>query len=483
MRPELTLAIDVGTGSARAALMNADGAIAAVAARELTQTVRQFGWSEQQPLAWWSGVVASVHDLLAQVPDARGRIAMVLASGQMRGRVLLDAAGPPPRDPAPLWNDKRTSAHVAAYEAAHADSDFLPRTANPATPAWPAFKLQWLRDNDAQAYQSAWKMLVPKDFINFKLTGVAANDRTEAACSFFLDPATGHWSAQTCEEMGADTQAAAAETGLAAGTPVLVGASDFATALLGSGVCQPGMGSEMIGSSCIVTLVARQPTLHGQVCNLGTVEGHWGAFMLLESGGDAMRWARRALHGSRLGYAELVAHAATAAAGSQGLFFVPYLTGQRLGRHRNARAQFFGLGAAHGSADMDRAVLEGLAFAVQRHITQLQTAQGRTLERLVASGGGAGTALWLRNQASVYGLPIAVPREAECGLVGCAAMAQTALGHFSSVQDAAQALVKYQADMLPDPRWQDIYRRIQPVFEKPLVPAQAMYDDPDPLTP
>ncbi|MCW5238944.1 xylulokinase [Verminephrobacter eiseniae] len=500
MRPELTLAIDVGTGSARAALMNADGAIVVVAARELAQTVRQFGWSEQQPLAWWSGVVASVHDLLAQVPDARGRIAMVLACGQMHGTVLLDAAGALTRDTAPLWNDKRTSAHVAAYEAAHADSDFLPRTANPATPAWPAFKLQWLRDNDAQAYQSAWKMLVPKDFINFKLTGVAAIDRTEAACSFLMDPATGHWSAQTCDEMGLDidklppirkpldilgavTQAAAAETGLAAGTPVLVGASDFATALLGSGVCQPGMGSEMIGSSCIVTLVAPQPTLHSQVCNLGTVEGHWGAFMLLESGGDAMRWARRALHGSRLGYAELVAHAATAAAGSQGLFFVPYLTGQRLGRHRNARAQFFGLGAAHGSADMDRAVLEGVAFAVQRHITQLQTAQGRKLERLVASGGGARTALWLRIKASVYGLPIAVPREAECGLVGCAAMAQTALGRFSSVQDAAQALVKYQADMLPDPRWQDIYRRMQPVFEKLLVHAQAMYDDLDTLTP
>src|SRR6218665_1262383 len=178
MRPELTLAIDVGTGSARAALMNADGAIVAVAARELTQTVRQFGWSEQQPLAWWSGVVASVHDLLAQVPDARGRIAMGLACGEMHGTGL--AGGAP-------------------YEAAHADSDFLPRTANPATPAWPAFKLQWLRDNDVQAYQSAWKMLVPKDFINFKLTGVAAIDRTEAACSFLMDPATGHWSAQTCD--------------------------------------------------------------------------------------------------------------------------------------------------------------------------------------------------------------------------------------------------------------------------------------------
>src|SRR6218665_1728489 len=116
MRPELTLAIDVGTGSARAALMDADGAIVAVAARELPQTGRQFGWSEQQPLAWWSGVVASVLDLLGRVPDARGRIPLVLAGGETHGRVLLDAVGSPPRDTAPLWNDKRTSAHVAAYE-------------------------------------------------------------------------------------------------------------------------------------------------------------------------------------------------------------------------------------------------------------------------------------------------------------------------------------------------------------------------------
>lgn len=447
---------------------------------------------------WWAGVVASIRELLERMPDARNRIAMVVACGQMHGTVLINAAGALSRDTAPLWNDKRTGAHVSAFEAAHATADYLGRTANPATPAWPAFKLQWLRDNDGQAYQSAWKVLAPKDFINFQLTAEVAMDRTEAACSFLMDPATGTWSAQTCSDMGLDidklppirspldvlgavTTAAAAETGLAAGTPVLVGASDFATALLGSGVCQPGMGSEMIGTSCIVTLVSPQPTLHAEVCNLGTVEGDWGAFMLLESGGDAMRWARRALHGSQLSYAELVANAATATAGSEGLFFVPYLTGERLGQHRNARAQFFGLGAAHGSSHMDRAVLEGVAFAIQRNIRQLEVAQGRKLERLVASGGGARTALWLRIKASVYDLPIAVPREAECGLVGCAAMAQTALGYFSSLQEAAEALVRYEADVLPEPQWRDVYSRMQPVFEKLYVHSQAMYNDLDHL--
>ncbi len=497
-RPELTLAIDVGTGSARAALMDANGAIVAAAAREQLQIVPRFGWSEQAPLAWWNGVVASIRELLDRVPDARSRIAIVVACGQMHGTVLVDAEGALARNTAPLWNDKRTNAYVAAYEARHAEADFLRRTANPATPAWPAFKLQWLRDHDPQAYQSTWKMLVPKDFINFKLTGEVAIDRTEAACSFLMNPVTGNWSAQTCDELDLDIQklppirspldivggvtaAAAAATGLAAGTPVLVGASDFATALLGSGVCHPGMGSEMIGTSCIITMVSPKPTLHGEVCNLGTVEGDWGAFMLLESGGDAMRWARRALHGSQLSYSELVDNAATVPAGSKGLFFIPYLTGERLGQHRNARAQFFGLGAMHGSAHMDRAVLEGVAFAVQRNIVQLEAAQGQKLERLVASGGGARTEFWLRIKASVYGVPIAVPREAECGLVGCTAMAQTALGYFSSVQDAAQALVHFEADVLPDPAWQDIYRRMQPVFEKIYQHSQAMYNDLDAL--
>lgn len=502
MRDTFTLAIDVGTGSVRAALMDADGGIAALAAREQAQIVARFGWSEQAPQAWWDGVAASIRELLDRYPDAARRIGMVVACGQMHATVLIDAQGRLVRDTAALWNDKRTSDLVRCHEALHSDDNgapnYLARTANPATTAWPAFKLQWLRDHDPGAWRQAWKVLVPKDFINYRLCGEVSIDRTEAACSFLMDPRTGGWSETTCQEMGlrmdmlpsirqpmdrlgAVTQTAARETGLLAGTPVLVGASDFATGLLGSGVCRPGMGSEMIGTSCIITLVASEPTLHREVCNLGTIEGDWGSFMLLESGGDAMRWARRALHGASLSYEELVQHAGTAPAGSAGLFFVPYLSGERLGAHRNARAQFFGLAALHGSAHMDRAVLEGVAFAVNRHIRKLESAQGSRLERLVASGGGARTPLWLRIKASVYGLPVAVPQEAECGLVGCAAMAQTAMGKFANVQLASERLVRLGAEVMPDPRWQEIYERMQPVFDKLYLHSQALYDDLDGL--
>jgi xylulokinase len=498
MGEEIILAIDVGTGSVRAALVDAAGRILAIAQREHDQIVPAFGWSEQRAEDWWNGVQASVSQVLGQVDGARERIAAVVACGQMHGTVLVDAKGALARSLVPLWNDKRTSELVANYEAMHWIDDYLPRTANPASPAWPAFKLQWLREHDRAAYERATVICAPKDFINLRLTGQLAIDRTEAACSFLMDPRTGQWSDATCDELGIDrrklapirspmdllghvTDEAAAATGLRAGTPVLVGASDFAAGLLGSGVCRRGMASEMLGTSCIVTLVAEQPLLHPEVCNLGTIEGDWGGFMLLESGGDAMRWARRALHGQQLSHAELVEHAAGAPAGSDGLFFLPYLTGERLGAHRNARAQFFGLGAAHGSAHLDRAVLEGVAFACKRHLGMLERAHGTRIERIVASGGGARNALWLRIKASVYGVPMVVPSEAECSIVGCAAMGLATTGRHADVAAAAEALVRWDREVLPDPQWQEVYARMQPVFEELYLHSQALYDDLDRL--
>ncbi len=269
----------------------------------------------------------------------------------------------------PLWNDKRTAGLVAEFERAFPDADYLAASGNPPTPAWPGFKLQWLRDNDPDAYRAAETLLMPKDFINLRLTGERAMDTGDASCSFLMDPSTRRWSDAMLARLGLDrrllppireptqilgavTAAAARETGLAEGTPVLVGGADYPVALLGSGVCRPGLASDVTGTSCILTLIADKPLLDPEICNVATVDGHWGGFVLLETGGDAMRWARRAFHEGALGYEEIVARAAQAPAGSDALFFVPYLTGERLGAHRNARAQFFGLGAGHGSAHL-----------------------------------------------------------------------------------------------------------------------------------
>jgi xylulokinase len=492
------LTIDVGTGSVRAALVDAAGRIQHLAAHEHDQIVPQYGWSEQRAEDWWAGVVRAVRDVLAAVPEARGRIAALCACGQMHGTVLLDGAGRLTRTNIPLWNDKRTAELVMAFEAANRVADYIADCGNPPTPAWPAFKLQWLRDHDAAAYRSAAAVVMPKDFINFRLTGEIAMDRTEAACSFLMNPTTGAWSQRMCdllqldkaklapirqplEILGHVTAAAAMETGLPQGLPVLVGGGDFPVALLGSGVTRPGLGSDVTGTSAIITLNAERPLLDAEISNIGTVEGGWGGFVLLESGGDAMRWARRAFHERSLDYPAIVEKAAMAPAGAGCLFFLPYLTGERFGKHRNSRAQFFGITAEHGLPHLHRAVMEGVAFAVTRHIRIMEQASGQRLERVIASGGGAKTPLWLKIKASAYNIPIVVPREAECGIIGCAAMAAIATGRFSSIDAAAGSFVQHVGEVLPDPRWAETYQRMQPVFDRLYRHSQALYDDLDRL--
>ena len=498
MTKDLSLAIDVGTGSVRAAIVDDRGRVLAIVSREHEQIVPAFGWSEQRPLDWWNGVVHAIRGVLDQVDGARSRIAAIAACGQMHGTVLIDDDGELTRETVPLWNDKRTVAHVTAFEAAHHPRDYLGEGSNPPTPAWPAFKLQWIRDNDPDAYRRATAVMMPKDFINLRLTGERAMDRTEACASFLMNPETGDWSDAMCDMLGLDktkllpirnpldvlgtvTEPAARETGLMAGTPVLVGCADYPAALLGSGVCRPGVGSEVMGTSSIITAISTRPLLDPSISNVGTVEGNWGAFMLLESGGDAMRWARRAFHEKQLGYSEIVEKAAQAPAGSERLFFVPYLAGERFGDHRNARAQFFGIAAAHGLAHMHRAVLEGVAFAVKRHINIMEDASGQKLERVIASGGGARAKLWMTIKASVYDIPIVVPQEAECGIVGCAAMAATATGRFDTVEAAADAYVSFTDEIRPDPAWAETYRPMQGFFEKLYRHSQALYNDLDRL--
>lgn len=495
---DLTLSIDIGTGSVRAALVDRGGLIVAIAAVEQHQIVPAFGWAEQSIEGWWDGVVIAIRQVLDCVPEAAVRIAAVCACGQMHGVVLVDAYERPTRANAPLWNDKRTIGLVQAYERAHASADYLALSGNPATPAWPGFKLVWLRDNDPEAFRRAAHVLMPKDFVNLRFTGEVAMDRGDASCSFLMDPHTGSWSAAMASSLGLDigmlppirdgldilggvTSAAARATGLHEGTPVLVGGADYPMALYGAGVCRPGLASDVTGTSCILTLIAEKPLLDPEICNVATVEGRWGAFVLLETGGDAVRWARRAFHKNAVDYEYIMQEAGEARAGADGLFFLPYLSGERLGQHRNARAQYFGLAAAHGLPQMERALLEGVAFAAARHLRIMETAAGRSVERVIASSGGAKAELWLKIKASVYGVPVLVPTETECGVIGCAAMAQTATGRFRNLHEAAHALVNYSTEVLPQPGWSDVYRRMQPTFDGLYRRAQNFYNDLDAL--
>src|SRR5947209_4238929 len=248
----------------------------ALSARPHHQTVPGFGWAEQRPLDWWFGAVESIRGTIEAVEGAAHRIAAIAACGQMHGTVLVEAGGGLALDSVQLWNDKRPSAEVAAFVAAHDVDALWPLAANPPSVAWPGFKLQWIARHQPNALARAASLLMPKDYVNFRLTGALAMDESDASCTYLWDARTGDWSPELARLLGVDmsilpmvrpaqsligavTPEAAAETGLLAGTPVAAGTSDFAATLLGSGVCQERRGSDITGTSTLITAHASEP--------------------------------------------------------------------------------------------------------------------------------------------------------------------------------------------------------------------------------
>lgn len=497
MMRDLYLAIDVGTGSIRAALVDLTGRIVAICHKEHEQIVPQHGWSEQRPQDWWDGTISSVQEVLTKVENAKNRVACICSCGQMHGSVLIDDDGNLTRAEALLWNDKRTQPQVDAFAARVQSTDLLPVTANMPAPPWPAFKLLWLLENDPSSIEAASTILMPKDWINFKLTGERAQDFTEASMSYLMESKTKTWSEQLVEltgipkrllpqirnpqeVLGALSPDVASLLGLPDQLPVLVGAGDYPMALLGSGVSQPGLGSDVTGTSSIITFVHDAPVINPEVSNVATVEGNWGSLTLLDAGGDAVRWARRAFHGNRREYAEVAELATHAKAGSDSLFFLPYLSGERFGNHANSRAQFFGLKATHGLSELHRAVLEGVAFSVRLKMDAVEGGSGRP-ERIVAASGGAKSELWLSIKASMYGVPYQVPEELECGVVGAAILMAVASGNKSDIHEATRDMVRYGQQFSPIPEWMDLYDNMMPIYADLYQSAQQFYNRIDAL--
>ncbi len=497
MTRDLYLAIDVGTGGLRSALVDRGGHILAFSHRQHEQIVPQFGWSEQRPADWWTGTQGTIREVLDKVDDAASRVAAICACGQMHGSVLIDDDGNVTLEAVPLWNDKRTVSQVNAFIARHGTERGLELTANMPAPAWPAFKLAWAAENVPEALARTSTLLMPKDWINFKLTGERAQDITEASLSYLMDWRTREWSDELCEMTGvprnllaplhlpADVlgtldRAVARDLGLADGIPVLVGAGDYPTALLGSGVIRSGMGSDVTGTSTIITLLHDDAVLDREVSNVLTPNGIWGVMTLLDAGGDAVRWARRAFHENRRGYDDVAEIAACAAVGSGGLFFLPYLSGERTAEKHNSRAQFFGLDAETGLPELHRAVLEGVAFSVRRVLDKLPEGKGRP-ERIVAASGGARSELWLRIKASMYGVPYVVPEELECGVVGATALMAVSTGNAPDLDAAIASMVRFGAEIPPDPAWTDQYDRMMPIYTRLYEQSKAFYDDLDRL--
>jgi xylulokinase len=493
MKKDLLLAFDIGTGSVRAALVTETGKILAFAAKELDQVIPQFGWSQQSPRIWWEGLVFSIRSVLGRVGHSADRVAAIAGCGQMHGAVLIDRAGELVLEEVPLWNDKRTRELVDRFSEERDTEALFPIVANPPTVAWPAFKLAWIKQNQPKAYDAAVTVLMPKDYINFKLTGERRIDLCEASCSYMFDMHSRHWSEKVMGLLGLDpaklppvspatellgvvTKEAAQITGLRVGTPVAVGAGDFPVALLGSGVISSGMGCDITGTSTVITILAEQPAVDPVISNLRAITDGWALFTILDTSGDAVRWARRAFHHQdTYSYDQIVSLAEGVPAGSDRLLFLPYLSGERVAQKPNSRAQFFGLNSRHSAAHLYRAVLEGVAFAAKRNI-DLMKSGGYRLDRMVTAAGGARTRLWLEIKASIYDCPILVPGEPECGVLGCAMLAGLAIGLFSDLESVGSELVRYESEIAPNPAWSERYQKMQSLFDDLYQSSEKFWD-------
>ena len=492
MTKDLLLAIDIGTGSTRAALVTDSGKIAAFAAKEHAQIIPRFAWAEQRPRTWWDGVVLTVRSVLGQVTEGADRVAGIAACGQMHGTVLIDEAGDPVLEEVPLWNDKRTRALVDRFLQDNDTGALRKATANPATVAWPGFKLAWIKQNAPKSYDAARTFLTPKDYINFKLTGERRIDFCEASCSYMFDLRTGAWSRELLQMLDLDadklpplgaasdllgsvTPKAARLTGLRAGTPVAVGAGDFPAALLGSGVTRAGQECEITGTSTLVVATVNKPDPDPAIANLSCITGGWAAFAIVDATGDAIRWARTLFHGGESGYTDLIALAEDVPAVSEGVLFLPYLNGERIARKPNSRGQFFGLTSRHTVGHLNRAILEGVAFACNRQM-RLFRQKGYRFDRVIAAGGGAKSSLWLRIKASIYNCPIVIPSEPECGVVGCAMLAGVASGLFADLEIEAARQVRYTGEIEPNPEWTERYAAAQRLFDDIYESSERFWD-------
>jgi xylulokinase len=480
----LFLGIDVSTTGAKALLVDGTGAVAASATTPLTLQTPKPLWSEQDPQEWWSATQRSIREAFAHAKANAADVAAVGLTGQMHGLVLLDEARRVLR-PAILWNDQRTGAQCDAIRERMGGKERLVRiTGNDALTGFTAPKILWVRENEPDVYAQARLVLLPKDYVRLKLTGVPAMDKADGSGTLLFDLAARDWSKDVLAALdipeswlpptyegtqvtGTVSAAAAAATGLAEGTPVMAGGGDQAAGAVGAGAVAPGVVSLTLGTSGVIfattdrALVEPEGRLHA-FCH--AVPGAWHLMGVTLSAAGSLQWYRDTLATSEA-FDTLVREAADAPAGSEGLLFLPYLSGERT-PHPDplARGSFVGLTLRHRRAHLTRAVLEGVAFSMKDCQTLFQGA-GLTAPRQVrVAGGGAKGPLWRKIVASALGVELVTVNSTEGAAYGAALLAGVGAGAWPTVAAACQTAVRVTGRDEPDPAWARAYESLYPRY-------------------
>lgn len=502
---QVLLGIDLGTTGVKAALFVADdGHVIAWTFVDYPLVHPHPGWAEQDPDDWWQATIAAIRTCLIEgarhgvaSTDVRG----VGLSGQMHGVVLLDAEYQVLR-PCIIWADQRSDVQCRWMTERVGAARLIELVSNPALPGFSAPKALWVRDNEPEIFARTSTIILPKDYIRYRLTGVLAMEISDAAGTCLLDVKRGAWSHEVLEAIGFDpallppvvaadavcgttTDEVASLTGLPAGTPVAGGGADNACGAVGNGIVRPGLALVSIGTSGVVLAYSDTPQVDtsGPIPRVHTfnhaVPHAWYLMGVTQGAGLSLRWLRdniglpeRALERwTGLDAYELLAkEAESVPPGSNGLIFLPYLQGERTPHlDAYARGGWIGLTASHDRRHLVRAVLEGVAFSLKDCFTIISE-QGLRLEQMRATGGGAKSQLWRQIIADVLGVELVTTNAQEGPAFGAALLAGVASGVYDSVQQACEATVRVVERTEPRLENRGIYEQVYATY-RALYPA------------
>lgn len=477
------LGIDISTTTAKALLIDHTGIVLAVGSTPLSLSTPRPLWSEQNPEDWWLGAVSSIQQVLTETRISPSDIAAIGLTGQMHGLVLLDEKGQTLR-PAILWNDQRTAAECDEIRKRVGKEHLIQITGNDALTGFTAPKILWVQQNEPDIYARARHILLPKDYIRFRLTGKYAMDKADGSGTILFDLHSRNWSPEILSTLGIPAEwlpptyegpeftgqisiEAARQTGLQAGTPVAAGGGDQSAQAVGVGAVKPGVVALTVGTSGVVfattpsALVEPQGRLHA-FCH--AVPGLWHFMGVMLSAAGSLQWYRDTL-AAGVSFDDLLTEAEAVPAGCEGLLFLPYLSGERT-PHPDplARGAFIGLTLRHSRGHMTRAVLEGVAFGLKDSFELIRAAGLGEIHQVRASGGGTKGALWRQILADVLETELVETNTSEGGAFGAALLAGVGAGIWKDVPSACEATIqltrKTQADT-----WQfDAYRSSYNVY-------------------
>jgi xylulokinase len=485
------LGLDVGTTGVKALLMDRTGRVVSEALSEYPMSSPRPLWAEQDPEDWWRAAVKSIRQVLGK--SNQRRVAAIGLTGQMHGLVLLDNEGKVIRH-CIMWNDQRSAPQCAAITERVGAQRILELTGNPLLPGFLAPKLAWVRENEPDVFRRIDKVLLPKDYLRYRLTGEFQGDVSDASGTSLFDVRRRCWSEPMLKAFkvrrswlpqvlespvpGSQVSAdAARKTGLCAGTLVVAGAGDQASGAVGVGAIAEGITSVVIGTSGVVfaPLGHYQREAEGRLhafCH--AAPDLWHVMGVMLAAGGSLRWFRDALWKTR--YDVITRDAAKVPAGSNGLLFLPYLSGERTPYpDPNARGVFFGLNLKHTRAAMARAVMEGVSFGL-RDSLELILNLGAPVRQIRLVGGGARSVLWQQILADVFEQPVHVVNATQGAAFGAALLAGVGAGMFTSVKDACNKTICVRLAATPGkdaetyqrsyPRYRALYAALKGEFQK-----------------